>query len=95
MVVNVKCHAPVCLNIDGCDPEGEWPETSPGFTASVPCPCADIVGSLAGNMTRLCMGSYSRGAEWTNDVDDSQCASQRSGITGRLCNIAMVSSRPH
>ena len=80
---------------DGCNPEkdtdyGVWPETLPGYTATLPCPCADILHSLAGRATRLCHGTYSSGAEW-EDVDDTQCSTRLSTITAKLCNIPRVS----
>ena len=67
-----------------------WPETDLGSVASIPCPCANIVGSLAGRIFRHCKGRYTEGANW-QDADDSQCAAVHSGITSRLCAIAAVS----
>ena len=89
----------ICLSIylltDGCDPDyykgRRWPETDLGLIASIPCPCANIVGSLAGRIFRHCQGSYTEGADWLDVVDESQCAAINSGITSKLCAIAMVS----
>ena len=67
-----------------------WPETDLGSVASIPCPCANIVGSLAGRIFRHCQGSYTEGADWLDEVDESQCAAINSGITSKLCAIAMV-----
>ena len=80
--------------IDGCDPgvhNGRvWPETDLGSIASIPCHCADIARSLAGRTFRHCQGSYTEGADWLDEVDESQCAAINSGITSKLCAIAMV-----
>ena len=81
--------------IDGCDSDildgRKWPETNLGSTATIPCPCADIVGSLAGRVSRLCTGTYDQGAEWDDIIDESQCTALNSEITSRLCAAAMVS----
>ena len=84
---------PTC--IDGCNPDEYkgrmWPETDLGSIASIACPCANIVGSLAGRIFRHCTGSYTEGADWLDVVDVSQCAAINSDITGKLCAIATVS----
>ena len=84
----------IYLLTDGCDPgiyKGRmWPETNLGSIASIPCPCTDIVGSLAGRIFRHCQGSYTEGADWLDEVDQSQCAVINSAITSKLCAIAMV-----
>ena len=84
----------IYLLTDGCDPgiyNGRmWPETDLGSVASISCPCADIVGSLAGRIFRQCQGRYIEGADWLDEVDESQCAAINSGITSKLCAIAMV-----
>ena len=82
------------LTIDGCNPEmdeyGVWPETLPGYTSALPCPCADILYSLAGRATRLCRGTYTDGAEWEN-VNNNQCSTRVSETTAKLCEIPRVS----
>ena len=79
---------------DGCDPEEYksrmWPETDLGLLASIPCPCTNIVGSLAGRIFRHCQGSYTEGADWLDEIDESQCAAINSAVTSKLCAIAMV-----
>ena len=70
-----------------------WPETRPGFTARVICPCAERLGSLAGTMTRLCAGTYSQGASWDVLVDVRECAVNNSEVTRRLCEIPEVGKR--
>ena len=80
---------------DGCNPETYngvmWPETRPGSTASIECPCAERLGSLAGERTRVCRGTFSLGAFWEESVDDSQCATTMSERTRQLCAIPEVS----
>ena len=79
--------------VDGCnftitpfdiDFNIEWPETNLGDTASVPCPCAEFAGSLAGRAYRYCSGTFSQGADW-EAVDDSRCEARQSMTTRRLC----------
>lgn len=81
--------------LEGCEEEvfheQLWSETSLGFAASSPCPCVEFLGSLAGQVLRYCIGTFSQGAFWSNDLDYSQCAALNSQITGRLCDVASVS----
>ena len=69
--------------------EIEWPETSLGDTASVPCPCAEFAGSLAGRAYRYCGGTFSQGAYW-EEFDISRCEALNSMITRRLCVAALL-----
>ena len=69
--------------------EIEWPETNLGDTASVPCPCAEFAGSLAGRAYRYCSGTFSQGADW-EAVDDSRCEARQSMTTRRLCAAALL-----
>ena len=89
----------VCLSIlsDGCDPEvderGTWPETDLGSRASAPCPCSEFAGSLAGRQYRLCEGTYSQKARWSDEVDVRECTALNDvRTTGLLCQIAQVRS---
>lgn len=89
------CIIPWCGHTltDGCDPEMymdiRWPETNLGSIANVSCPCVEIVGSLAGRVTRECTGTYTEGARWDDEVG-RRCAAH-SDITNTLCKLAMVS----
>ena len=67
----------------------EWPETNLGDMASVPCPCAEFAGSLAGRAYRYCSGTFSQGADW-EAVDDSRCEARQSMTTRRLCAAALL-----
>ena len=69
--------------------EIEWPETSLGDTASVPCPCAEFAGSLAGRAYRYCGGTFSQGAHW-EEFDISRCEALSSMTTRRLCVAALL-----
>jgi hypothetical protein len=69
--------------------EIEWPETNLGDTASVPCPCAEFAGSLAGRAYRYCSGTFSQGAHWEK-FDDSLCEALSSMTTRRLCAAALL-----
>ena len=86
---NNHYHACIC-NVDGCNPEslndGTWPETAPGSTASIPCPCTEAEGQLAARVTRQCEGTYNEGARW-GSIDDSQC---RGRLSGKLCSFFEV-----
>ena len=72
--------------------EIEWPETNLGDTASVPCPCAEFAGSLAGRAYRYCSGTFSQGAGW-EAVDYSHCEARKSMTTRRLCAAALLLSQ--
>ena len=84
--------------LDGCEEEvfldKSWSETSLGYAAGSPCPCVEFLGSLAGQVLRYCVGTFSLGAVWNNELDYSQCAALNSRITGRLCDVASVSDLP-
>ena len=67
----------------------EWPETNLGDTASVPCPCAEFAGSLAGRAYRYCSGTFSQGALW-EAFDISRCEALNSMTTRRLCAAALL-----
>ena len=67
----------------------EWPETNLGDTASVPCPCAEFVGSLAGRAYRYCSGTFSQGAHW-EAFDISSCEALNLISTRRLCLAALL-----
>ena len=69
--------------------EIEWPETSLGDTTSVPCPCAEFAGSLAGRAYRYCSGTFSLGANWEM-YDTSDCEALNSMTTRRLCVAALL-----
>ena len=69
--------------------EIEWPETSLGDTASVPCPCAKFAGSLAGRAYSYCSGTFSLGAHW-DEFDVSRCEVLNSMTTRRLCVAALL-----
>ncbi len=69
--------------------EIEWPETSLGDTVSVPCPCAEFAGSLAGRAYQYCSGTFSQGAHW-EDYDISECEALNSQTTRRLCVAALL-----
>ena len=66
-----------------------WPETGVGSIASAPCPCAEILGSSAGEMTRQCTVAP-QGAEWSAEVDLSNCETGLSQLSQQLCEIALV-----
>ena len=66
----------------------EWPETNLGDTASVPCPCAEFAGSLAGRAYHYCGGTFSHGAHW-EALDISHCALNEN-TTRRLCKAALL-----
>ena len=80
--------------IDGCEEvrfDGyTWPETDLRDNASIECPCAEFIGSLAGRAHRYCGGSYLHGAYWSNETDDSRCVAITSDITRNLCQAANV-----
>ena len=67
----------------------DWPETNLGITVSVPCPCAEFAGSLAGRAFRHCGGTYSQGARW-EDFDVGNCNILKSETTLHLCKAAKV-----
>ena len=69
--------------------EIEWLETNLGDTASVPCPCAEFAGSLAGRAYRYCSGTFSQGAHW-DEFDVSRCEALNSMTTRRLCVAALL-----
>ena len=90
------------MHVDGCNftttpfdigsnitMEIEWPETNLGDTASVPCPCAEFAGSLAGRAYRYCSGTFSQGAHW-EAFDISGCEALNSMTTRRLCVAALL-----
>ena len=66
-----------------------WPDTGVGAIASAPCPCAEILGSSVGKMTRQCTVAPP-GAEWSADIDLSNCETGLSQISLQLCEIALV-----
>ena len=67
----------------------EWPETNLGDTASVPCPCVEFAGSLAGRAYRYCSGTFSQGAYW-EEFDVNLCEALSSATTKRLCAAALL-----
>ena len=79
---------------DGCDAEEHlnyfWPETNLGVTALVSCPCQEYLGTFAGNVRRLCNGTFTEGAMWSPIIDDSVCETKRSDISRQLCDFAAV-----
>ena len=85
------------LSLDGCNEESfrgyEWPEINLGTNASVPCPCAEYSGSLAGRIFRYCTGMFSRQAQWSTVLDSSRCTALTSAQTGLLCEAAQVRIR--
>ena len=78
------CHSEEYLNYT-------WPDTGVGAIASAPCPCAEILGSSAGEVTRQCTVAP-QGAEWSDDIDLSNCETVLSQVSQQLCEIALVSA---
>ena len=60
------------------------------MTALVSCPCQEYLGTFAGNVRRLCNGTFTEGAMWSPIIDDSACETKRSDISRRLCDLAEV-----
>ena len=60
-----------------------------GDTASVPCPCTEFVGSLAGRSYRYCNGTFSQGAYWEM-FDISKCEALNKITTKRLCQATLL-----
>ena len=83
------------FSLDGCNQENfrgyEWPEINLGTNATVPCPCAEYSGSLAGRIFRYCTGTFSQQAQWSTTLDSSQCTALNSAQTRLLCEAAQVS----
>lgn len=83
------------VSLGRCEPSSfagfQWPETSQNTYASVPCPCKDVIGSLAGQVYRFCKRIYDQGATWSNSLNYSQCVIKRSNVTMELCNLSNVS----
>lgn len=67
----------------------KWPETNLGDTASVPCPCAEFAGSLAGRAYRFCNGTFSQGAHW-EEPSTGDCEALNSNTTRELCRAALL-----
>ena len=97
----VSCIKSFCVNHDivtcagGCEADSylgyTWSETLLGSYATSTCPqCKDVLGSLAGLVLRYCVGTLSQGAVWSDELDFNNCATSKSNITTRLCDIAMV-----
>ena len=86
----------MCLaHAGGCEEDDylgyTWPETILGSYATSTCPqCKEVLGSLAGSILRYCDGTSSQGANWSDVLDFTNCATSKSNITTRLCDIAMV-----
>ena len=81
---------------DGCEAETtdggyEWVETDLGDYASSDCPCAEYLLSLAGSAFRFCGGDYGNGAQWSDEVDVTECVALSSQTTRRLCQAIIVS----
>ena len=79
----------------GCEADSylgyTWSKTLLGSYASSTCPqCKEVLGSLAGLVLRYCVGMLSQGAVWSDELDFSNCATSKSNITTRLCDIALV-----
>ena len=85
------------FSLDGCNQENfrgyEWPEINLGTNATVPCPCAEYSGSLAGRIFRYCTGTFSQQAQWSTTLDSSRCTALNSAQTRLLCEAAQVSVR--
>ena len=92
---SIKINEFPLLLLDGCNRENfrgyEWPEINLGTSASVPCPCAEYSGSLAGRIFRYCTGTFSQQAQWSTTLDSSRCTALNSAQTGLLCEAAQVS----
>ena len=77
----------------GCETEiyqsHSWPNTAPGSTALSSCPCAEILGVFAGDVSRQCSGSISEGGMWKDELDLSRCETTTSVISRELCKIAL------
>ena len=94
-------HVPKCLKrlvyytvfAAGCQSQEylnyTWPVTGVGAIASAPCPCAEILGVFAGEVTRQCMPSL-HGAKWSAEINLSNCETVLSQVTQQLCDMAMV-----
>ncbi|XP_064387646.1 adhesion G-protein coupled receptor G6-like isoform X2 [Halichondria panicea] len=82
---------PVCQ--PGCKAEvyqnHSWPNTALGSTALSPCPCVEVLGVLAGNVSRQCSGSISEGGMWKDELDLSNCETTLSDISRELCEITL------
>ena len=90
--------------IDGCPEEQTllnenynvyvtWPESEIGTEpVKTSCPCGDLNANRYGhpNLTRVCGGSYTYGAEW-EEMDASGC--NFTDHTYRLCSLTMVSEQ--
>ncbi|XP_064387511.1 uncharacterized protein LOC135335851 isoform X2 [Halichondria panicea] len=83
--------APTC--IPGCKAEiyqsHSWPNTALGSTALSPCPCVEVLGVFAGNVSRQCSGSISEGGVWKDELDLSNCETTLSVISRELCEITL------
>ena len=53
----------------------------------MPCPCEELLRSLAGKAVRFCSGTYAAAASW-NEIDYRDCAVNSSTTTSTLCNLA-------
>ena len=60
------------------------------MTALVSCPCEDYLGTFAGNVRRLCNGTFTEGAMWSPRIDDSSCETTISDLSRQLCDLALV-----
>ena len=69
----------------------EWPETDIGDYATSECPCSEYLDTLAGTASRFCGGDYTNGAEWSQEIDTSDCVALTSTITSSLCQVVAVS----
>ncbi len=69
-----------------------WPNTAVGSTALSPCPCAQVLGMFAGNVSRQCSGSISEGGMWKDELDLSSCETTLSDTSRELCEIAALVS---
>ncbi len=67
-----------------------WEETDLGDYASSDCPCSEYLLSLAGRAFRFCGGDYVNGAQWSDEVDVTECVALSSQATRRLCQAVTV-----
>ena len=71
------CHSEEYLNYT-------WPDTGVGTIASALCPCAEVLGPLAKEVTRQCMATP-RGAKWSAKIE-SNCETV---CSQQLCDIVL------
>ena len=61
-----------------------------GVYATLPCPCGQILGEFSGQARRLCTGTITQGAQWSMELNVTNCETTLSEISGELCNIIQL-----